>query len=657
MCQKASAMIVMIAAGNNSQNVEIQAPNGGLVTYRTPRTCREMTKLPDAAEWLKAARDAIYLSILSLPGNFLMSKQEAKRQGLCWAHMVSTFKYKTDEHKALIKRKVRHSWDEARELRVAKGSERERLLQRACYTMPIGDADQCMLLATAVPDDWFTLIDWPDAYGFGVCDRGMRLVEPPPELDIRDEFGQPALIAIWTSLWGEGPAGFEWEFRRDMQMEAAGWARNMTVPGAFYHGDDRAGVIIDDMLVRTRGGNEAALQLAAHLDTQLAHWKRTVVVTVDVTLWGGMMLSRSPCRRVITTSLPHYIEAAAATWLPQYLTEGVLPAGVPRGAALRKALDKLRPLPADAKESAEQKDSMSLGMVNRWIANRVTRIMRHAHLVSRVLHRVPDGTLACCLGTLALACDYRHEGRSYGLATGDGHCRGILRGTQHAARRATIHVADPAKMQAGAPVQMEGYSDVNWGILQNAIPYEADGSVELLGTEEPCADTIALAVTVNGAAVLVELKMAGIYLGSSAEGEGLGLLKLSDKVVYLSASAAAFGMPQDGPVMLLCDAEAALRVAAGESSAARLRHALRRSAIVTQRVRGDECALAHVPDAAQVVDFLTKWKEEAKVDASIAYLGGFLARAATEMGNGNDAYAPVVLALFAKLAEAMDAIE
>jgi hypothetical protein len=108
--------------------------------------------------------------------------------------------------------------------------------------------------------------------------------------------------------------------------------------------------------------------------------------------------------------------------------------------------------------------------------------------------------------------------------------------------------------------------------------------------------------------------------------------------------------------MLLCDAEAALRVAAGESSAARLRHALRRSAIVTQRVRADECALAHVPDAAQVVDFLTKWKDDAKVDASIAYLGGFLARAATEMGKGNDAYAPVVLTLFAKMAEAVAAI-
>jgi hypothetical protein len=37
----------------------------------------------------------------------------------------------------------------------------------------------------------------------------------------------------------------------------------------------------------------------------------------------------------------------------------------------------------------------------------------------------------------------------------------------------------------------------------------------------------------------------------------------------------------------------------------RLRHALRRSSsIVTQRVRGDEVALAHIVDAC--IDFLTK---------------------------------------------------
>jgi hypothetical protein len=126
--------------------------------------------------------------------------------------------------------------------------------------------------------------------------------------------------------------------------------------------------------------------------------------------------------------------------------------------------------------------------------------------------------------------------------------------------------------------------------------------------------------------------MLGVFCGSSAEGEGLGLLKLSDKVVYLRTVVARLGKPQPGPTMLLCDAEAALRVAAGQASVSRLRHALRRSAIVTQRVREDEVALAHLPDACQVVDFLTKWVAVEKEEASIAYLSGFLARAAVEAG-------------------------
>ena len=98
------------------------------------------------------------------------------------------------------------------------------------------------------------------------------------------------------------------------------------------------------------------------------------------------------------------------------------------------------------------------------------------------------------------------------------------------------------------------------------------------------------------------------------------VLKVADKAVYMRAVVARCGKPQEGPTTLLCDAVAALRVAAGESSAARLRHALRRSAIVTQRVRDDELALAHLPDACQVVDFLTKWVDAAKEEASLAYL-------------------------------------
>ena len=65
-----------------------------------------------------------------------------------------------------------------------------------------------------------------------------------------------------------------------------------------------------------------------------------------------------------------------------------------------------------------------------------------------------------------------------------------------------------------------------------------------------------------------------------------------------------------------------------EQAAARLKHELRRSAIVSARVREMIIKLAHIPDATQYVDFFTKWVSERKVEASLAVLTGSLARAA-----------------------------
>jgi hypothetical protein len=53
------------------------------------------------------------------------------------------------------------------------------------------------------------------------------------------------------------------------------------------------------------------------------------------------------------------------------------------------------------------------------------------------------------------------------------------------------------------------------------------------------------------AAALAQLGMAGVFAGSSAEGEGLGMLKLSDKTTYLRTVAMRMGLEQRGPTMLL----------------------------------------------------------------------------------------------------------
>ena len=78
----------------------------------------------------------------------------------------------------------------------------------------------------------------------------------------------------------------------------------------------------------------------------------------------------------------------------------------------------------------------------------------------------------------------------------------------------------------------------------------------------------------------------------------------------------------------MSDSDGSLRVSSGETSANRLRHALRRTAQVTQRLRSQEVRLAHLPDAANHVDMFTKWLNAAKVAASVDYLSGAVAYAA-----------------------------
>ena len=108
--------------------------------------------------------------------------------------------------------------------------------------------------------------------------------------------------------------------------------------------------------------------------------------------------------------------------------------------------------------------------------------------------------------------------------------------------------------------------------------------------------------------------------------EGLALLsallKLSDKAIWGRIVGGKLGYDMFNPTTLLCDAEAALRASMGEASVMRLRHAMRRAAIVKSRTREGDLALAHVPDAANVVDIFTKWVKEEKCEQMLNYLNG-----------------------------------
>ena len=338
-------------------------------------------------------------------------------------------------------------------------------------------------------------------------------------------------------------------------------------------------------------------------------------LTCAPSVWGGLELERSLDRMTITIKQEAHVVAATRKHIPELVETGKVPARIPCGAKLRALLDSLTLIQGTGPLTKAQKQVQSIVGELRWLCRTHVRITKPVHMLSCVAARASEGALDAALGTLAQVYIDRHRGLTFGgtTATSEDMITGALKGT--VSRNATIHRVDgEAKMERGPPATLEGASDATWSLSN-----EQSGK---------CVDVYAMALTLNGAAVMLQLKRIGLYTGSSAMAEGLALLKLSDCAVHAAMVVERMGgTAPEGGVLLLCDAESALRTAAGEASVARLKHGLRRSSIVTQRVKEHEVRLAHLPDAVHFIDPLTKWVKLEKAERAFRYLAGEVARA------------------------------
>ena len=636
-----TGMLVETQMASSSKNVakvssaahkfEWTSASGDLVVYDTPRTCKDIDTKPDAAEWLRAASDAFWLAIVALPGNEICEEWEAKGEPI--GEFVSVFRYKHQEPGEPPKRKVRRSIDDARLLRRATPEQRLEMLRVAAYTMPVGELEQNMFLASIMPNEWLCLIDWKDAYGIGHCERAPRYARPPAILDVKAASGGPGLLRYRTSIWGERPAGNEFEIARDEDMEACGWLPVLDVSALFHHGSDRGAAIIDDLALKVSNLDTAYALRDGLSARSVARGGAPVTMVVSATRWGGIEIERSLDGKLLTSHMATHIEGSIRKWLPDVADGKPLPSWVPQGAKLRAMLDELEIDPTASQSYTREVQSLVGDL--RWIRRRVVHIEIGAHKLSCVAHAPPATAMPAALGVLYCAHENKSSGFTYGGDFGATVFTGALAGTENRKRRSTVHKVDGEQMyKGGAPTELQGASDATWSLVRNNKP----------------KDVLALALTANGAAVLIELKNAGVMCGSSAEVEMLALLKLSDKAVYGRLVWSRLGMKIKGPTLLLSDADSSLRACSGEASAVRLRHSLRRTTIVLQRVRADEVMLAHVPDALQYVDFLTKWVDQAKVTASIDYLTGAAAR--RRGARVQDVAANAAIAMLAERAEA-----
>ena len=125
-------------------------------------------------------------------------------------------------------------------------------------------------------------------------------------------------------------------------------------------------------------------------------------------------------------------------------------------------------------------------------------------------------------------------------------------------------------------------------------------------------------VMLNHGAIHIETKkMAPV--GSSSEGEGIATAKCAEVVEHLREAARCMGILSEEPTVILSDNAASVRVSNDPKAAGRLRHALRRYAVLQERVKAGEVIVKHIPDPQNAADFLTKWVGIKKLKESVAY--------------------------------------
>ena len=614
----AQHLAVMATKPTPTTEVEIQ---GEKCMLTPPKTVKQLLAAPDSAEWMVEEKAAFHDAIMRLPDNSIIPEAEAKKLSAEFdvpiSHFVTVRGYKMSAMRKL-RRKVRHSVDQARGMRRASPKQRMKVQQYRSYTMPATALEGNCFMSSVQPDEVLCLLDWKNAYGIGETGRDFRLVYPPPSLDVLADDGTPGVVFLGGPIWGESAAGYEFEETRNEDMEDAGWPRVADVPSLFWHATPdstgRGCAIIDDLALRvpfSAGGYDEVMRLAAFLSARaVARGGEPVVVTKAPDMWGGVRISRDDKWMTLTITMTDHIVKSVSVWLPSLVDDGCLPPDVPVGAALRRGLDSLYLMQGDGKLEKYQKDFQSITGDLRWMLRCLIQLTRKVHMMSCVAARCSPGGRSVALGVLAEAYEHRHSGITWGGSPDNEAIEGVLTGSVDPRLNQAIEKVDgAARLRDGAPVLPEGTSDATWS----------------LGVEGG-DDVFCLCITNNGASVLTELKKAGVKCGSSAEVEGLGLLRLSDKAIWTKIICARLGVSTDMPMRLLCDAEAALRACSGEQSVARMRHVLRRAAIVTQRVRAEEVRLAHVPDATNWADIFTKWVKQVKFDKCLAYMNGAVGR-------------------------------
>jgi hypothetical protein len=587
-----------------NRNVIVKGADGSSFTMTVPSSPKQVAISPHRDAWIGADQKALD-SILVDPRNRLVPVTKPRSLGILIAPSVTTRKLRLDKSSGCLDKhdpfKSRICFDDNRLKRVAESRGIEMPFEVTSSTVADDLLIKIALADSTDRDRSLSKLDVGNAYTKGIRKRAPTYMALPDTIPMYDEDGTLLCVELGgTPLWGESPAGREWQDTFTADLLADGWTAAENVPCCFHRTLPEGSnayilIIVDDVLISESHvpGGRHPLACALHSQLEARYGHGEVRIEHEPTSFVGFTILRDRSRRAMTISMAAPIEAAAREHIPEYVAGASLSSlGIPEGKKLRDLIDSLTLLPDDPSKprlSPQQRQVASIIGKCRWY-DKVSPASTHAlHAVSCVVSRPPPEALLAAKAILACQYDLRHTGITFGG------------GGLSAEPRLRGGICADFKMLDGARAGLEAIADSTWA-----------------------GDNVyAILLMFCGGCVAHLVKKMHLIVDSSMESEAVATGKCGELVTYAREILRALGVPPQGPTFIGSDNKANALIAAGIAIPSRSRHCLRRYLTFLQRLRRGEVDVGHVPDVENPSDFLTKWVSREKTNASLEYATNF----------------------------------
>ena len=588
-----------------SQDVVDIATPIGTSQLRVPQNFAQLLRSEQKTEWLEADRVALD-AILAWPGNRLVPTTVPDEKGLPISPCVTQRRIKVDAATGGLAAKnafkSRHCVDGGR---LAAMLTRRGVTAADAETSAAGADD--MLVKTLLGDACLRergllKADVPNAYPQGKRGEGRPLTYmqlPRAFAHLRSDDSLPLCIELSTPMWGEGPAGFEWQLELERTLLRLGWRRAENVPALWRFsgpdGDCLLATVVDDLLFSETGSSNYAI--AERTCAELSRLYGDVGAVREPTSYVGYHITRDRAAGTLRLTLEQKVVEAARAHMPELLGEQRppnLPTGKVKGHVTGGKLQQL----ADSLELAPRADSARLSpsqVRTQQLIGSLKFIERVHPRVSLILHR-----LSCVMSSPPPAA--YDVARAALLALWDERTVGITFGGAGMTASSRLAGSFDVKLDLDAPAgsELDAHADASWG----------DRNI------------YGLILTFAGAAILHQVKKISLVVDSTMESEAIGSSKAGEAVAYAREILRAIGVPPLGPTRIGTDNKANYTVATGVGCPTRSKHFLRRYHVLRQRIASEDVRLEHIPDAQMPADFLTKWIPKPKLERSLRYATG-----------------------------------